>query len=53
MKVRQLNIANFRGIRRLDWTLPVDQRLISTIELVPKYQFPVENGHVTRHSKQK
>lgn len=31
MKVRQLNIANFRGIRRLDWTLPFDQRLITLI----------------------
>lgn len=31
MKVRQLNIENFRGISRLDWTLPVDQRLITLI----------------------
>lgn len=31
MKVRQLNIENFRGIRSLHWTLPVDQRLITLI----------------------
>lgn len=31
MRVRQLSIENFRGIRRLDWTLPVGQRLITLI----------------------
>lgn len=31
MRIRQLNIENFRGIKRLDWTLPVGQRLITLI----------------------
>ena len=31
MEVRQLNIENFRGIKRLAWTLPADQRLITLI----------------------
>ena len=31
MRVRQLNIENFRGIKTLDWTLPTDQRLITLI----------------------
>ncbi|AXE39137.1 ATP-dependent nuclease [Acidipropionibacterium virtanenii] len=31
MRIRRLKIENFRGIKRLDWTLPPDQRLITLI----------------------
>lgn len=31
MRVRQLKIENLRGIKKLDWTLPADQRLIALI----------------------
>lgn len=31
MKVRQLDINNFRGIKKLEWTLPVGQRLVTLI----------------------
>lgn len=31
MRIRQLNIENFRGIKNLKWTLPVCQRLITLI----------------------
>lgn len=31
MIVRQLSIENFRGIKKLSWTLPVSQRLITLI----------------------
>lgn len=31
MKVRHLSVENFRGIRKLDWSLPTDQRLIVLI----------------------
>lgn len=31
MRISRLSIENFRGIKRLDWTLPADQRLITLI----------------------
>lgn len=31
MRVSQLSIENFRGIKRLDWRLPADQRLITLV----------------------
>lgn len=31
MKIRQLTIERFRGIRSLDWELPADQRLITLV----------------------
>jgi putative ATP-dependent endonuclease of OLD family len=31
MRIRQLNVENFRGIKKLDWTLPAGQRLITLI----------------------
>lgn len=31
MRVRQLSIENFRGVKKLGWTLPVSQRLITLI----------------------
>ncbi|HAT1477404.1 TPA: ATP-binding protein [Corynebacterium striatum] len=31
MQVRRLKIENFRGIKFLDWTLPVDQKLITLV----------------------
>ncbi|GLB63270.1 hypothetical protein NCCP2495_11480 [Dietzia sp. NCCP-2495] len=31
MRVRHLSVENFRGIRKLDWSLPTDQRLIVLI----------------------
>ncbi|MDO5619517.1 ATP-dependent nuclease [Kocuria sp.] len=31
MKVRRLSIENFRGLKKLDWTLPNNQRLITLI----------------------
>lgn len=31
MRVRQLSIENFRGIKKLNWTLPLGQRLITLI----------------------
>jgi putative ATP-dependent endonuclease of OLD family len=31
MRIQRLQIANFRGIRSLDWTLPVDQKLVTLV----------------------
>lgn len=31
VRIRRLQIDNFRGIKHLDWTLPTDQRLITLI----------------------
>lgn len=31
MKIRRLKVHNFRGIKALDWILPIDQRLICLI----------------------
>lgn len=31
MKIRELTIENFRGIKRLDWAIPADKKLICLI----------------------